>query len=86
MGYFKDPMQENFEVAFEKLQGTVKKMESGELSLEDSLRQFEEGVRLTRICQEHLAVAEQRVDILMKSASGQNEGSPELQSFRNQRT
>lgn len=79
-------MQENFEVAFEKLQGTVKKMESGELSLEDSLRQFEEGVRLTRICQEHLAVAEQRVDILMKSASGQNEGSPELQSFRNQRT
>jgi exodeoxyribonuclease VII small subunit len=73
--------QPSFETAFEKLQGTVKKLESGELSLEDSLRQFEEGVRLSRICQEHLSSAEQRVEILMKNPS-QSDGTLDLQPFR----
>jgi exodeoxyribonuclease VII small subunit len=67
-----------FEAAFEQLQAAVKKLESGELSLEQSLRQFEEGVRLTRICQEHLSAAEQRVEILMKSG---NDSPPNLQPF-----
>jgi exodeoxyribonuclease VII small subunit len=67
-----------FETAFEQLQAAVKKLESGELSLEQSLKQFEEGVRLTRLCQEYLTAAEQRVEILMKSNS---EGSVSLQPF-----
>lgn len=57
----------SFEAAFEQLQTTVKKLESGELSLEKSLQQFEEGVRLTRHCQDQLAAAEQRIEILTKS-------------------
>ncbi|MGZ3699407.1 MAG: exodeoxyribonuclease VII small subunit [Bdellovibrionota bacterium] len=56
-----------FEGALEQLQQTVKRLESGELSLEQALQSFEEGVRLTRVCQEQLAAAEQRVEILLKS-------------------
>jgi len=60
-----------FETAIEQLQQTVKRLESGELNLEQALQQFEDGVKLTRVCQEHLTVAEQRVEILMK-AQGEN--------------
>jgi exodeoxyribonuclease VII small subunit len=66
----------SFEVAIEKLQATVKKLESGELTLEQSLQQFEEGVKLTRACQAELSTAEKRVEILMKA-----EGKPEFQPF-----
>jgi exodeoxyribonuclease VII small subunit len=66
----------SFEVAIEKLQATVKKLESGELTLEQSLQQFEEGVKLTRACQAELGAAEKRVEILMKA-----EGKPEFQPF-----
>lgn len=66
-----------FEVALEQLQSTVKRMESGELSLEDALQSFEEGIRLSRICQQHLTTAEQRVELLMKaSQDGQVETQP----------
>jgi exodeoxyribonuclease VII small subunit len=78
-----DPEKPGFESALEKLQLTVKKLESGELSLEQSLRCFEEGVKLTRICQEHLSSAEQRVEILLKS---NGEGQVELQPFSPQRS
>jgi exodeoxyribonuclease VII small subunit len=44
----------------------VEKMESGELTLEDSLKAFEEGVRLSRECQQALQQAEQKVRILLK--------------------
>jgi exodeoxyribonuclease VII small subunit len=72
----------SFEVAIEKLQATVKKLESGELTLEQSLQQFEEGVKLTRACQAELGAAEKRVEILMKvGASDSGEGKPEFQPF-----
>jgi exodeoxyribonuclease VII small subunit len=58
-----------FEAALEQLQLAVKSLESGELTLEQSLKQFERGVQLTRICQSHLKVADQKVDILLKQAS-----------------
>jgi exodeoxyribonuclease VII small subunit len=66
-----------FEAAMEQLQATVRRLEGGELSLEDALKNFEEGVRLSRLCQQHLSAAEQRVEILMKaSADGQIETQP----------
>jgi exodeoxyribonuclease VII small subunit len=68
----------SFEVALEKLQSNVKRLESGELSLEESLKQFEEGVKLTRICQEYLSAAEQKIEILTKGTSGEQ---VQLQSF-----
>jgi exodeoxyribonuclease VII small subunit len=66
----------SFESSLDQLQKAVKKLEGGELSLEDSLRQFEEGVRLTRVCQEYLSTAEQRVDLLMKATETQVDVQP----------
>jgi exodeoxyribonuclease VII small subunit len=70
--------QPTFELALEQLQATVKRLESGELSLDQALSQFEEGVRLSRACQDHLSAAEQRVEILMK---GSVDSAPDLQAF-----
>mgnify|MGYP001597707535 CR=1 FL=1 len=58
-----------FEEALTELQGIVKKMESGELSLEDSLRAFEQGVKLTRLCGEELSSAERKVELLLNPQS-----------------
>ena len=55
-----------FEQALAELESIVERMESGELSLEDSLSAFEQGVRLTRSCQQALAAAELRVEQLLK--------------------
>jgi exodeoxyribonuclease VII small subunit len=71
-----------FEAALEQLQTTVKKLESGELTLEQSLQQFEEGVRLTRVCQDQLSAAEKRVEILMKVGTNESgEPKADLQPF-----
>ncbi|MBQ7377237.1 MAG: exodeoxyribonuclease VII small subunit [Clostridia bacterium] len=55
----------NFEEAIEKLEAIVAKMESGTSALDDSLADFEEGVRLIRICTAKLEAAEQKVKILI---------------------
>lgn len=68
----------SFEGALEKLQTLVKKLESGELSLEDSLKNFEEGVRLTRYCQEQLSKAERKIEVLIREST---DGKAELQPF-----
>lgn len=61
-----------FEAALEQLQEAVKKIESGELTLEESLKNFEEGVRLARLCQQQLTAAEQKVEVLTRvNADGQ---------------
>lgn len=56
------------ETSLDKLETLVERMESGDLSLEDSLKAFEEGVRLSRDCQQALAQAEQKVRILMEQS------------------
>lgn len=70
----------SFENSLERLQHAVKKLESGELGLEDALKQFEEGVRLAKECQAILSDAEKRVEILTHGGEG---SSPELQPFKN---
>lgn len=66
-----------FEVALDQLQQVVRKLESGELTLEQSLQSFEDGVRLTKHCQEQLATAEKRVELLTRTtADGQVETEP----------
>ena len=69
-------VQPSFEGALDRLQQVVKKLESGELNLEQSLSSFEEGVKLTRVCQELLSAAEQRVEILMKATPEQVDVQP----------
>lgn len=59
-----DASPPSFESALSELEGLVERMESGELSLEESLESFEQGIALTRACQQALSAAEQKVEIL----------------------
>jgi exodeoxyribonuclease VII small subunit len=67
-----------FEEALKELESLVETLEQGDQSLEESLKSFERGVTLTRLCQESLKEAEQKVQIL----SGEQQTS-ELESFSN---
>lgn len=55
----------DFEASLKELETLVERMEKGELSLEDSLKDFERGVELTRECQQALKSAEQKVQKLI---------------------
>ena len=56
----------NFEKALEELEGIVENLESGDLSLENSLKSFEKGIKLARQCQEQLSKAELQVQKLIE--------------------
>ncbi len=56
-----DSGPESFESAMEQLETLVSRMESGDLSLEESLKAFEKGVHLTRFCQNQLQKAELKI-------------------------
>ena len=58
-----------FEEAMEKLESITQDLEEGNLSLEDSLRKFEEGTRLVRFCEKKLEEIEKRISVLMKEAN-----------------
>ncbi|MBI4765375.1 MAG: exodeoxyribonuclease VII small subunit [Deltaproteobacteria bacterium] len=68
--------KERFEDTFKKLETIVNKLESGDLSLEDSVKLFEEGMRLSRLCSERLAEVQKRVDLLLKSEEGEIHSQP----------
>ena len=58
--------KEKFEEALGRLEDIVKKMEAGDMTLEESLKAFEEGIKLARLCSRKLDEAERRVEILIK--------------------
>ncbi|CAH0991541.1 Exodeoxyribonuclease 7 small subunit [Sinobacterium norvegicum] len=60
----------NFEKSLEELEHIVEQLETDELGLEDSLKQFEKGIKLTRECQQALNEAEQRVLAVTEQADG----------------
>ena len=62
--------KEKFEEALSKLEEIVSKLEKGEIPLEESLKLFEEGIRLSRFCNQKLDEAEKRVEILLKDREG----------------
>lgn len=59
-----------FEAALERLEEIVGRMESGDLTLDESLAMFEEGVRLAKHCTGKLDAAERRIEILLKGEDG----------------
>jgi len=61
----------NLEKSLADLEGLVEELESGDLPLEKAMKKFEEGIKLTRSCQKALKDAEQKVEILLKSAGGE---------------
>jgi len=58
--------KDKFEEALGRLEDIVKKMEAGDMTLEESLKAFEEGIKLARLCSRRLDEAERRVEILLK--------------------
>mgnify|MGYP001044041459 CR=1 FL=1 len=64
MAKSKNPV--DFEQSLNQLENLVEAMEGGDLSLEDSLKAFEQGIKLSRECQTALSTAEQRVQLLME--------------------
>jgi exodeoxyribonuclease VII small subunit len=61
----------SFEAALKQLEDIVQRLEKGDLSLEDSLKAYEEGVRLSRLCNARLEEAEGRIEMLLKDARGE---------------
>jgi len=61
----------NLEKALNDLENLVEELETGDLPLEKAMQKFEEGIKLTRGCQAALKDAEQKVEILLKSAGGE---------------
>lgn len=70
-----------FEEALDELEKVVERLESGELSLEDSLAAFEEGVKLVRYCNQKLAEVEKKIELLVKDKEGKLQLRP-LEEFK----
>jgi exodeoxyribonuclease VII small subunit len=68
-----------FEDSMDELEKLVEQMEQGDISLEESLKAFERGIKLTRTCQQALQEAEQKVQILLKK-----NGQQTLEPFTNE--
>ena len=60
-----------FEDALKQLEEIVQRLEKGDLALEDSLRLYEQGIRLSRLCHARLEEAEGRIEVLLKDARGE---------------
>ena len=65
-----------FENALAKLEKTVEELESEEVSLEDSLKKFEEGINLVRFCSRKLEEVEKKIEILVKEQGGETKKEP----------
>jgi len=66
----------NFEKDLEQLEQIVTALEEGGLSLDDSLKRFEEGIKLARRCEKALSEAEKKIEILVKNEEGDLEAEP----------
>src|SRR3989475_11393914 len=62
----------DFEGAMDRLEKIVEQMESGKLPLEDLIVRYEEGMNLVKICQERLANAEQKIEIIARDSAGKS--------------
>lgn len=63
-------MPATFEASLNKLEQIVQRLEGGDLPLEDSLKLFEDGVKLSRECRERLSNVERRIEVLLRESNG----------------
>jgi exodeoxyribonuclease VII small subunit len=68
--------EKSFEASLEALEQIVHQLENGDLPLEKSLELFEDGIRLSRQCQERLNQAERRIELLLRDNQGRPVASP----------
>ena len=77
-----DEQPKSFEASLEALEQIVHQLEDGDLPLEKSLELFEDGIRLSRQCQERLNQAERRIEVLLRD----NQGRPVASAFEDAKT
>ena len=73
----KNEQPKSFEASLEGLEEIVQQLEGGDLPLEKSLELFEQGIKLSRQCQERLSQAERRIEVLLRD----NQGRPVVSTF-----
>ncbi|MFL6519297.1 MAG: exodeoxyribonuclease VII small subunit [Chthoniobacterales bacterium] len=66
----KSEPSQSFEGAMDRLEEIVEQMESGKMMLEELIGRYEEGMKLVKVCQERLASAEQRIEIITRNHTG----------------
>jgi exodeoxyribonuclease VII small subunit len=71
------PRTNEFEKAFQQLEKIVQRLESEELPLDDSLQLFEEGIRLSRFCNQKLEEVEKKIELILADSQGQ----PRIEGF-----
>ena len=72
----KEEPKVDFETSMRELEALVERLERGDLPLEDSIRIFEEGMRLSAQCRQELDTAESKVQILLKQRDGSMKAEP----------
>jgi len=72
----KEQQTRTFEASLEALEHIVHELERGDLALEKSLELFEQGIRLSRECQERLGQAERRIEVLLRDSQGRTVVAP----------
>lgn len=75
----REPEKQKFEAALDDLEKVVERLESGELSLEESLAAFEDGVRLVKFCNQKLSEVEKKIELLVKDKDGKLQLKPLLE-------
>jgi len=65
------PRSNDFEKAFQQLEKIVQRLEGEELSLDDSLKLFEEGIGLSRFCHQKLEEVEKKIELILSDARGE---------------
>ena len=65
-----EPKELNFEASMKRLNEIVGSLENGDSTLEESLKLYEEGVRLSQVCMKRLTEAQQKIEMLMRDSSG----------------
>jgi len=76
MRYNQTMAEKKFEAAMARLEEIVQELEKGDIPLEQSLKLFEEGIKLSRICNKRLEEAERKVEILIKDKNGIMKAEP----------
>ena len=68
--------KQTFEAAMKRLEGVVHELENGELSLDEALKKFQEGIKLSKFCSNKLEESEKKVSMLLRDAEGQIREEP----------
>lgn len=68
--------EQNFEKSLERLEKIVGELEGGELSLDEALKRYEEGIKLVQLCSKKLDAAQKKVEILTRTPGGKFQLKP----------